>query len=69
MLNVHRELKNAGLKTQMIMQVHDELLFEAPIDEIEKGSEIIKREMEAAAVLDVPLIAEIGVGDNWMATK
>jgi DNA polymerase-1 len=47
-LNVHRELKKAGLKTQMIMQVHDELLFEAPIDEIEKASEMIKREMEAA---------------------
>ncbi len=53
----------------MIMQVHDELLFEAPIDEIEKASEIIRREMEAAATLDVPLVAEIGVGDDWMNAK
>ncbi|MEO7674627.1 MAG: DNA polymerase, partial [Pyrinomonadaceae bacterium] len=58
-----------GLKTRMIMQIHDELLFEAPGDEIEKASEVIKREMEAAAALDIPLIADIGVGDNWMSAK
>ncbi len=69
MIQVHKALDEAGLKTKMIMQVHDELLFEAPADEVEKASEIIKREMESAAALDVPLIAEIGVGDNWMGTK
>ncbi len=69
MIKVYNALKVEGLKTQMIMQVHDELLFEAPKDEIEKASEIIRREMEAAATLDVPLVAEIGVGDDWMNAK
>mgnify|MGYP001160181079 FL=1 len=69
MINVARSIKEAGLKTQMIMQVHDELLFEAPENEVAAASEIIKREMESAATLDVPLIAEIGVGDDWMSTK
>lgn len=69
MINVANALKNEGLETKMIMQVHDELLFEAPVDEVEAVSEIVKREMEAAATLDVPLVAEIGVGDNWMNTK
>ncbi|HKP69447.1 MAG TPA: DNA polymerase I [Pyrinomonadaceae bacterium] len=69
MLRVHEALKKEGLKTQMIMQVHDELLFEAPESEVKKASEIIKREMEAAASLDVPLEVEVGVGDNWMDAK
>lgn len=69
MIKVFNAIKDAGLKTKMIMQVHDELLFEAPVDEIDAVTGIIKREMESAATLDVPLVAEIGVGDNWMATK
>jgi DNA polymerase-1 len=69
MLNTDKALKEAGLKTMMIMQIHDELLFEAPNAEVEKAVEIVKREMEAAAELDVPLIAEIGVGDDWMSAK
>ena len=69
MLKVDAALKKEGLKTQMIMQIHDELLFEAPEAEVEKASEIIKREMEASATLDVPLIAEIGSGYDWMNAK
>jgi DNA polymerase-1 len=69
MINVYNALKKERLQTKMIMQVHDELLFEAPESEIKKASEIIKREMESAATLNVPLIAEIGVGDNWMNAK
>ncbi len=69
MIKVFDALKKEGLKTRMIMQVHDELLFETPADEVERASEIIKREMESAASLDVPLIAEIGVGDDWMNAK
>lgn len=69
MIRVADALKKAGLQTKMIMQVHDELLFEAPSDEIAAVSEIVKREMEAAATLDAPLVAEIGVGDNWMDAK
>ncbi len=69
MIRVSDALKADGLATKMIMQVHDELLFETPEAEIDKASEIIKREMEAAATLDVPLIVEVGVGDNWMSAK
>jgi len=69
MIRVFDALKKEGLKTRMIMQVHDELLFEAPRDEVEAASAIIKREMEAAAVLDVPLIADVGSGDDWMRAK
>jgi DNA polymerase-1 len=69
MINVSKALAKEGLETKMIMQVHDELLFEAPKNEVDRVSEICKREMENAATLDVPLIAEIGVGDNWMSAK
>ena len=69
MLRVDGALKHEKLQTKLIMQIHDELLFEAPENEVEKVMEIVKREMEAAAQLDVPLIAEVGVGENWMNTK
>src|SRR5690606_20020542 len=69
MINVARELKKAGLKTQMIMQVHDELLFEVPDTDTHAAAEIINREMESAAALDIPLIVELGIGTNWMDTK
>ncbi|HVE56898.1 MAG TPA: DNA polymerase I, partial [Pyrinomonadaceae bacterium] len=69
MLKVDEALEREGLKTQMIMQVHDELLFEAPEAEVEKASEIIKRSMESAVELDVPLTVEVGAGDNWMSVK
>jgi DNA polymerase-1 len=69
MIKVAEAIKKEGLNTKMIMQVHDELLFETPKGEVEAASAIIKREMESAATLDVPLIAEIGAGDNWMSAK
>jgi DNA polymerase I len=69
MINVFNAMNKEGLKTRMIMQVHDELLFEGPEDETAAASELIKREMERAAVLDVPLVVELGVGENWMDAK
>jgi DNA polymerase-1 len=69
MIRVHEALKKEKLETKMIMQVHDELLFEGPESEVKRASEIIKREMEAAAELDVPLVVEVGSGDNWMDAK
>ncbi len=51
------------------MQVHDELLLEAPDTEVKKATELVKREMEAAVELDVPLTVEIGAGENWMNAK
>jgi DNA polymerase-1 len=51
------------------MQVHDELLIEAPEPEAERAAEIAKQAMETAANLDVPLVVETGIGDSWMETK
>ncbi len=69
MIRVANALKREKLETKMIMQVHDELLFEGPESEVETAKILIKREMESAATLDVPIIVEIGVGDNWMNAK
>ncbi len=69
MLKVDQDLERTGLKTQMIMQIHDELLFESPEAEVEKAMEIIKKSMESAVELDVPLTVEVGAGDNWMSVK
>ncbi len=69
MIRVADALKKEKLATKMIMQVHDELLFEGPEAEVEAAKVLIKREMEAAATLDVPLVVEIGVGDDWMNAK
>lgn len=69
MIRVAMALEKEKLATRMIMQVHDELLFEGPEDEVTAASAVIKREMESAATLDVPVTVEIGVGDNWMSAK
>lgn len=69
MLKVEDALRAAGLKAQMVMQVHDELLVEAPKNEAEQVKEILCREMETAVELDVPLDVESGVGENWMDVK
>lgn len=66
MIKIDRELEEQQLKTKMLLQVHDELLFEAPIDEIEPASQLIRTEMESALKTQVPLLVEIGVGDNWL---
>jgi DNA polymerase-1 len=69
MLKVEEALRSAGLKAQTVMQVHDELLIEAPRKEAKQVAEILKREMETAVELDVPLEVEVGTGDNWMDVK
>jgi DNA polymerase-1 len=69
MLHVDEEFKRAGLEARMLMQVHDELLVEVPQAEVGKVTEILKHEMESAVSLDVPLIADVGVGENWMDAK
>ena len=58
--------KEEGLKAQMIMQVHDELNFNVPVDEVDRVREIVVGEMENVVHLTVPLIAECGVGSNWL---
>lgn len=66
MVTIHRRLKDEGLKTQMIMQVHDELNFNVPISEVDRVREIVVPEMQNVVHLTVPLIAECGVGTNWL---
>jgi DNA polymerase-1 len=53
----------------MILQVHDELVFEVPKQEAARAGEVVKAAMEGATQLDVPLLVEIGVGMNWMDAK
>ncbi len=57
--------QNGGLSSVMIMQVHDELVLEVPMDELQIVSEGLKQRMESAASLKVPLLVDVGVGDNW----
>jgi DNA polymerase-1 len=69
MIQVHRALASEGLASRMLLQVHDELIFELPASEQAALSALVKREMESAATLDVPLLVEMGVGDDWVAAK
>ncbi|MCR5508602.1 MAG: DNA polymerase I [Lachnospiraceae bacterium] len=69
MIRVQRRLKAEGLKSRMILQVHDELLIETAVDEKEKVSSLLVEEMEAAAQLSVRLKAEMSSGDNWYDAK
>jgi DNA polymerase-1 len=66
MIKIDEELTNQNLKTRMLLQVHDELVFEAPEDEVETVTALIKNEMENAYKTSVPLLVEVGVGDNWL---
>jgi len=65
MINIRKKLKEEHLTARMILQVHDELLFEAPESELNRVSDMIKREMEGAVKLLVPLKVDIGHGRNW----
>ena len=66
MIKIDQELEAQNLETKMLLQVHDELLFEVPIDEVETAKSLIKKEMESAFSTSVPLLVEVGVGDNWL---
>jgi DNA polymerase-1 len=65
MINIHHRLQRQSLKTRMILQVHDELIFEVPEGDIEATQQLVTQEMENAAQLDVPLLVNIKTGDNW----
>ncbi|MFH1197687.1 MAG: DNA polymerase I [bacterium] len=66
MIRIHDELKSRNAKTQMVLQVHDELVFDAHKDEIDEMVPLIKQIMENALPLKVPVVAETGTGDNWL---
>src|SRR5437763_10487375 len=69
MVRCQNALRYAGRGTQLVLQTHDELLFEAPESEVEAASEIVVREMADAYPLDPPLAVDVGAGDNWLAAK
>ncbi len=69
MARVARRLRDEGFRARMILQVHDELDFECPADEVERLSAMVRTEMECVAVLRVPLIAEVSVGATWADAK
>ncbi len=66
MVRIDERLEREGLKTQMILQVHDELNFNVPLDELERVQTLVRQEMEGAYPLCVPLKVDIGTGQNWL---
>ena len=66
MVKVDAALKASGLRTKMVLQIHDELIFDTPLDEVEQVKEIVRREMSTALDFGVPLDVGIGVASNWL---
>ena len=66
MVRIANRLKREGLKTEMLLQVHDELNFNVPMDEVDRVKALVREEMEGAMKLSVPLRVDIGVGQNWL---
>lgn len=69
MINVYRKLIERKLKSKIVLQVHDEMMIEAPKEEDEEVKKIIKEEMESAIALKVPLIADVSEAENWYECK
>jgi DNA polymerase-1 len=69
MIQIDADLREAGMKSRMLLQVHDELVLECPPEELEATSKLVKRRMEGVAQLKVPLLVETGTGTNWRDAK
>ena len=69
MINMQKKLDELHLKTKMVIQVHDELIFDVPKDELETVKKIVPEVMQSAVKLDVPLVADTGWGHNWYDAK
>jgi len=69
MIRAHNEIKKCGLETKMILQVHDELIFDVPAKELKEAALLVKNCMENAVSLKVPLVVEVKAGPNWYETK
>jgi len=69
MNNIHRRLKQENRPSRMLLQVHDELVFETPAEAVESEQQMIRQEMIGAIQLSVPLKVEIGWGKNWQEVK
>ena len=66
MINIHRELTRRGLKTRMLLQVHDELVFDLWPAEEKAVRAMVEEKMKTAIELDVPIVVEMGVGESWI---
>lgn len=69
MIRIHRALREEYPAAKLLLQVHDELVLEAPADQAEAVGALVKRYMEGAAELSVPLVVEVGIGENWLDAK
>ena len=66
MIVIQKRLENEKWQSKMLLQVHDELVFDVPISELEEIKKMVKSEMENAFSLDLPLVVDIGIGNNWL---
>ena len=66
MIKINDVFQKNSLKSKLILQVHDELIFDTPINELEIAKKLIKKNMENAYELKVPLTVDLGVGENWL---
>ncbi len=69
MVRCDARLRERGMRTRLVLTIHDELLFEGPEEEVDAATALVREEMEGACALDPPLRVDIGVGDNWMEAK
>ena len=69
MVRIHRAIRERGLASRMLLQVHDELVFEAPPEEVEALGQLVRQHMENVVALEVPLVVDIGTGPNWLEAK
>ncbi len=69
MVRCHRALAGEDLRSRLVLQIHDELLFESPEDETDRAAELVSLQMSAAFALDPPLVVDIGVGHDWLSAK
>jgi DNA polymerase-1 len=69
MIRIHERLRSERLSARMLLQVHDELVFEVPGPELDTVTALVRDEMERAADLSVPLVVDVGSGRNWLETK
>ncbi len=69
MVRLHRALRSERMAARLLLQVHDELVIEAPAAEVDRAAGLVREHMEGVAELKVPLVVEVGVGDNWLDAK
>jgi DNA polymerase-1 len=69
MIRIDRILTERQMQTRMLLQVHDELVFEAPPSETDVLKDVVKQEMESVHEFEIPLLVEIGIGENWRDAK